>query len=87
MTIKTHIESSKTELSSRGKRPFKVKKSESLVGSFWFLINPMHCTLTADSGTCLLATTNDAATTKITIVKSFFFGLGVDTLISSDAFQ
>ena len=44
MTIKTHTESSKTELSSRGKRPFKVKKSESLVGSFWFLINPMHCT-------------------------------------------
>ena len=43
MTIKTHAESSKTELSSKGKRPFEVKKSESLVGSFWFLINPMHC--------------------------------------------
>ena len=29
MTIKTHTESSKTELSSRGKRPFKVWRSKS----------------------------------------------------------
>ena len=29
MTIKTHTESSKTELSSRGKRPFKVRNETS----------------------------------------------------------